>query len=211
MRHSLLSRIIGVSPRRTFVEVRCPCICSSIGDVKISLPRAREGRLYRNTSLRASVCMRSTTDSISCRRRFTSEMESVLPAVPVERSTPRDSRYHRRFAFPMFFRVENRRDAREGWTLKKRRNSCEPTSKERFDVGIKRLAGYHRPSFPPKLWEMGISENRIGAARIVPRTVLSLRLRVFRPLLVFIAFAFSIRSSRAPNASRALNSTAPRP
>lgn len=55
--------------------------------------------------------------------------------------------------------------------------------KERFDIGIKRLAGYRRPSLlaTVKPWEMGISENRIGAARIVPRTVLSLRLRVFRP------------------------------
>lgn len=160
--------------------------------------------------------MRSTTDSISCRRRFTSEMESVLPAssdLPLATPDPL-APGRRRFAFPMFFRLENRRAAREGWTLKKRRNSCEPTSKERFEVGIKRLAGYHRPSFPPL--EMGNRERwvslKIGLVRHAlcrGQFSLSLRLRVFRPLLVFIAFAFSIRSSRAPNASRALNSTAP--
>lgn len=53
-----------------------------------------------------------------------------------------------RFAFPMFFRMENRRDAREGWTLKKRTKQLRANLEgaiRRWDKAVSRLP----PSLPP--------------------------------------------------------------
>lgn len=67
----------------TFAEVRCPCISSSIGALKYRFPGrgGDRGEGSIETLLCVQVaCMRSNTDSISRRRRFTGEMESAPPA-----------------------------------------------------------------------------------------------------------------------------------
>lgn len=129
-------------------------------------------------------------------------------------------RRRRRSASPMFFlfwEMGNRR-ARVGWTLKKRRNSCEPTSKERLDVGIKRFAGYRHGRNRGR-WvslKIGLVRHALCAEDSSPSAFVSFA----RPCTATLFWAspciysprlfHPVLGASPLTLSRALNSTAPR-